>query len=501
MSKKQGKKQNNKQNKPQNKAQGKVQQNTGNPVKAEPVRQTGDGDAVKGKGISIGLTRARILGIICTVLAAVILIIVGVLLDGRKKDMSVTLLKADGSELAKIRKEKDEILFDCEVKYMSYVGIVWEEAKKALGEQALMDGETQIHTCFDQKKFDTISAAINDVNTERYGNAAVCLADTHGRIYATVQKTESAEDNSNYLLAGLSAGSSIKPLSVYGPAIESGQITWGSVKKDEPYSGAGTEDAWPVNAEDFQGKDYLVSDAVKHSINTIAVWVLHEYGTSAAVDFLEQHFHMDLSKEKEIAAEEGEDSILGNLALGGLRSGVTVKDMAGYYQAFANGGMYQPAFSIEKIIVDGKEAYTHKGAAERVFSEETAYICNRLLKTVLTEGGTGEKAAVEGLDICGKTGTSDGFMDNWFVGFTPEYVCACWCGNRDGRINSEKTQLQVFKKVMEGLPQDTRKTYPAAEHVKEVTICRKTGREAGQNCKETETGYFAEGHMPEKCDE
>ncbi len=452
------------------------------------------------------LSKVRIIGLAGTVLAAVLLVILGTVLDRSRRDRNViSLLAADGTEFAKLRREEEGIRFDCELKYMTYVGVVWEEAKERLGEEALFDGATTVYTCFDREKFDVLSTAAEGVPTEQYGDTALCLTDTKGRIYATYQKTADLNDNTNYVLAGTSAGSAIKPLSVYGPAIEAGEIGWGTLIKDEPLfyveNSDGTKEPWPVNAEDHGGKDYLVSDAVKHSINTIAVRILKDHGVTRAMDFLEQSFGMDLSRERELAKKDGEDSVLGNLALGELRQGVTVKDMAGYYQAFANGGMYQPAFAVEKIEMDGTTVYSHSDSMKRVFSEETAYICNRLLKGVLSQGGTGEAAYVEGLDICGKTGTSDGYRDYWFVGFTPEYVCACRCGNVSGHPLSEKPQLLIFKKVMEGLSHDKSSTYPASEKVKEVTVCRKSGKEAGDNCKDTESGYFPEAELPAKCEE
>lgn len=453
------------------------------------------------------ISKLRIFGIIATVLASIIIVIIGVIQDKKYKDdhKNIEILKADGTHLADIRKEDGEIVFDCDVRYMTYVGVVWEEAKQKLGEKKLLGSGAKIYTFFDQEKFNTIAEAAESVYTEAYGDAAVCLADVTGCILATYQKTEQYDDNINYILAGTSAGSAIKPLSVYGPAIEAGLITWGSIIKDEPLfyedDEYGIPVPWPSNVADFEGRDYTVGDAVKYSINTIAAKVLDEYGAERAMDFLEMNFGIDISREREIAETEGTNAVLGNLAFGALRNGVTIKDMTGYYQVFANGGVYQPAYAIDRIEIAGKAEYTHVDNIRRVFSEETAYICNRLLKNVLTEGGTGAPAYVDGLDICGKTGTSDGFRDNWFVGFTPEYVCASWCGNKDGRVNSERTQLEIFKRVMEMLDHDKAVRYTIPASIREIKICKKTGKKAGPNCKDTEVGYFTEDTVPEKCNE
>ena len=466
-----------------------------------------DMNSLENKERILKISKLRLVGMIITVFMAVGIVIVGLILDDKykKNHRNIEILMADGTHLADIRKENGEIVFDCDVRYMTYVGVVWEEAKKILGEKKLLGSGAKLYTSFENDKFEILSEAAESVYTEIYGDEAVCLADTTGRILATYQKTEEYDDNINYVLAGTSAGSAIKPLSVYGPAIEAGLITWGSIIKDEPLyyedDEYGIPVPWPSNVSDFGGKDYTVGDAVKYSINTIAAKVLNEYGPERIMDFLEQSFGMDISRERELAETEGTNSILGNLAFGALRNGVTVKDMAGYYQVFANGGYYQAAYAIDKIEIDGKSVYEHTDSMKRVFSEETAYICNRLLKNVLTEGGTGAPAYVEGLDICGKTGTSDGFRDNWFVGFTPEYVCASWCGNKDGRVNSERTQIEIFKRVMESLEHNKTVRYSIPADIREIKICKKTGKKAGADCKDTEVGYFTEDTVPDKCDE
>ena len=65
-------------------------------------------------------------------------------------------------------------------------------------------------------------------------------------------------------------------------------------------------------------------------------------------------------------------------------------------------------------------------SGKQVIVEETAYIMNRLLKEVVSKDGTGKAAALKNVEVCGKTGTSRDYKDNWFVGMTPEYSCTVW---------------------------------------------------------------------------
>ncbi|MEQ9094489.1 MAG: transglycosylase domain-containing protein, partial [Miltoncostaeaceae bacterium] len=117
----------------------------------------------------------------------------------------------------------------------------------------------------------------------------------------------------------------------------------------------------------------------------------------------------------------------------GLGAGeVTPLDMATAYAAFSNGGLRVLPYGISKIVrPDGSEEVFRPGR-KRVLTDGQAYEVTKILQANMTSG-TGTAAQI-GVDAAGKTGTTDNFVDAWFVGYTPHYSTAVWVGypNDDG---------------------------------------------------------------------
>lgn len=110
-------------------------------------------------------------------------------------------------------------------------------------------------------------------------------------------------------------------------------------------------------------------------------------------------------------------------------SEVTPLDMAGAYAAIANDGMFNKPYFVDKITdAAGTVIYEHDSAPVRVMSSESARQEIVALQAVVT-GGTGTRAQISGRPVAGKTGTTDGHGDAWFIGFTPQLATAVWMGN------------------------------------------------------------------------
>ena len=165
---------------------------------------------------------------------------------------------------------------------------------------------------------------------------------------------------------------------------------------------------------------------------------------------------------------------------------------------FANGGIYCEPHTVTEIR-DGAEIYAEAPEeGKRVISERTAYIMNRLMRGVVLEG-TGTSAQIDGLDVCGKTGTSQ-YGDHWFAGITPEYVCVVWYeeGTADGSTDSA---VRVFHDAVEDLDRSEDRQYPTPPGVEELTYCRASGMISGSHCKDTGTGYYSRDNIPGICTE
>ena len=118
------------------------------------------------------------------------------------------------------------------------------------------------------------------------------------------------------------------------------------------------------------------------------------------------------------------------MATGSLTYGVTVLEMTTAYQAFGNGGYYYEGYSYYKIEDSQGNVILEKNPEkdkEIALSENTSWVMNKMLQTVMTEG-TGRSYKIDGVECIGKTGTTTGSNDRWFIGGTPEYVGGVWYG-------------------------------------------------------------------------
>ena len=321
---------------------------------------------------------------------------------------------------------------------------------------------------------------------------ALAVTDENARLAAVY--SSSGETEPHY------AGSAIKPLSVYAPGVESGAILWSATQEDSPVkqvtTPAGEED-WPVNGSGrYSYQQIPAAEALAQSLNTVAVKWLQRYGVTNAMDFLENSFGIDVSREREIAAQLSEDEVLANLALGYLQNGVTVCGMAGYYRVFADEGVYTPPVSVLSVVSgSGKQLYAAAPEPRQVLSPATAWVMNRMLKGVV-DHGTGTAAHIEGVDIVGKTGTSDGFDDNWFVGVTPRHTVAVWHGPSPAEGNRAAAAFNAFFHAA-ALPSDD--AFTPCEQVTQAVYCTESGFRAGDNCPDVELGYYPADRLPALC--
>ncbi|MBR5769069.1 MAG: transglycosylase domain-containing protein, partial [Clostridia bacterium] len=260
-------------------------------------------------------------------------------------------------------------------------------------------------------------------------------------------------------------GSSIKPLSVYGPAFEySKDIVWNLEIEDSPVDGK-----WPKNQSGTpSGEMVTVQRGLALSLNTIAVRVMKEFvTTSVSYEFLKTKLHISsLVESEKVNGKTLSDISLAPLALGQLTNGISVLELCAGYTIFGSGGMHADPYFYEKVTDStGNLILEKKPNVTEALSESTAFIMNKLLQTVVNSG-TGTPAKFKGFEIGGKTGTSNDDCDRWFVGYTPYYVAAAWTGfDSPTTVKGFRTNpsVTIWKKVMqaihEGLPA---KSFPKA---------------------------------------
>lgn len=227
-------------------------------------------------------------------------------------------------------------------------------------------------------------------------------------------------------------GSSIKPLSVYAPALEAGIITYGTVYDDTPLW-FNEEDTvpYPKNTPDEYRGLTTINSAVERSVNTVAMKVLEDLTIDTAYDYLKNKLGFDyLIDYAEDANGNGyTDKGLAALSLGQLNYGVTVRDIAAAYTVFPTGGVYHESKSYLYVYdSQGNLLLSNDNSGEVIFSQQTSYIMTKMLQNVVNNG-TGRSVSLRNkVDVAGKTGTAGNDYDRWFVGYTPYYVGAVWYG-------------------------------------------------------------------------
>ncbi len=320
------------------------------------------------------------------------------------------------------------------------------------------------------------------------------------------------------------AGSVIKPLSVYAPALEEGIIDWATVYDDVPikFSNYNSRNpkgvAWPKNANGIYRGLTNINYAISHSINTVTIKVLDDLGLDASFNFLYDKLYMkslipygttpdgSIVTDKDIAA----------LALGQFNYGVTLRETTAAYSIFANEGIYNEYRSYIKVTdSQGKEILSNPYHGESVISEENASIMTLMLKNVLVGGTATDIALAKKIDVAGKTGTTQSNFDKWFIGYTPEYICGIWLGFEYPKtLDNSAGELchKVWNKVMTTLNEEniTSKkniSFSLSDNIIKATFCKDSGKLMTEAClsdprgARSETGYFVKGDEPHQyCD-
>lgn len=219
-------------------------------------------------------------------------------------------------------------------------------------------------------------------------------------------------------------GSAIKPLAVYGPALDLGASPATIiVNADGAIDGWGGEKGYPSGglSDKYYGP-ITIRTGIIQSLNVVAARTLFEYVTpDTSVEYLNR---MGLS-----TAHINEDGP--GLALG--TSGITPIQMAAAYASIANEGYYLEPLSFERVVdSDGNiilDADIIRGSAKKVFSRpSTSYFLLDIL-TQAVESGTGKKARIDGFTVAGKTGTNSDYASVYFAGITGEYSAVVWIGH------------------------------------------------------------------------
>ncbi len=280
-------------------------------------------------------------------------------------------------------------------------------------------------------------------------------------------------------------GSSFKPVGVYAPAFELGVISPATVIKDMPlkYSESG---AFPNNAERYYVGSKTVLGGVVSSVNAVAVNTLDLIGTRYSFNFAKEKFR--ISGLVENGPNGTTDVDYSPLGLGGLSVGASVRDMASAYATFANKGVYREGRTYTKVYdSEGNLILDNTQEAEQILSQKTVDYMNYCLDEAVRRG-TGTKADFDGMDICGKTGTTNSNKVRYFCGYTGHYTAAVWCGYEiPAQIqlvgDTTNPAIRLWKKVMQPIHKG-KESIPMynKDNMVEITVCLDSGKLVTDAC-------------------
>ncbi len=419
----------------------------------------------------------------------------------------VTVVGSDGEVIASVSK-LDFASKKLENKgYESYVKLALSEAVEIIcdvydcevkaAQKKLFTSGFTVKTAFDKTSYFAIENMYAKYQSgEKKLSVGAAITDYSGNIRAVFSGGEEL-----YGIEPHAPFSTIKPLSVYAQAMEAGLVDWSAMITDKPYKKIaeenGREKDWPTNASGgYTYQKTSLQECIKFSLNTTAVHVLNDLGVEKSIDFMRTKFGADLGYEQNKATVKGSEEVIGNIAMGYLYKGFTPTELSGYYQVFGNLGNYvKPHAVLEICDKEGNSVYSYSGETKQVFSKETAYVMNKLLESVVSPGGTGSEAFLEGAALVGKTGTGTE-EGNWFVGVTPEYCCSVWHGDNDNKNIADRMFTEIFKTM----PKHTKTKFPELATVRKIICCSESGLKFSGNCNNMNIGYFAADRTPAVCD-
>ena len=302
-------------------------------------------------------------------------------------------------------------------------------------------------------------------------------------------------------------GSTMKPFGAYGPAFEQGLIAPGSGIDDSQQ----TWGNWtPKNYYGYFNGYVTVRQAIQKSMNLPAVRAHLLSGTSYAFNFAE-NCGLDL-----VESGASNDKNPSSLALGGLTNGITILELTNAYATIANSGQHiKPILYTKVTDKEGNILLETKTETKRAMSEGTAYLLTNSLVSVTSQaGGTAVgHVKIGNMPNAGKTGNTNGDIDQWFAGYTPYYTAAVWNGyDVPTDIEPRKkvggypyTSMVVYNNVMKRIHEGLEiKQFKKPSNIVYAPVCRDSGFVATDACRKdprgdrTHTDIFISGTVPTK---
>ena len=350
---------------------------------------------------------------------------------------------------------------------------------------------------------------IDEDDEPLYPQSAFIAMNYDGEILACVGRVGEKEGSliMNYAtMEKRQPGSTIKPVAGYGYGIYSDQFAWGSKFRDYGLELPNGE-LWPNNfsyesgVNNYSGREVNMYYGLMRSLNTVSAHLVDELTPAEVFQFATNKMGLDLL---EIDTNGNTDMALAPLAVGALSYGVTMENMVNAYLPYGNGGWYYKAHCVSRLEQGNHELiYENDGSPYQAVDEETAYVMNRMMKNVVSSGGTAGYAQLSKKDVVGKTGTTENWDDLWFIGLTEDFASGVWIGYTDReKLDVSIVSSRIWANVIGEYANDYHteedeiREYPVPENIVEDYVCANTGLRAGKNCPKGDKGYWKSTNCP-----
>lgn len=269
----------------------------------------------------------------------------------------------------------------------------------------------------------------------KIGQAALVTLQRDGAVLAMIGGKDYEESQFNRATAAArQPGSSFKPF-VFLAALEAG-FTPDATIEDAPIAAGGYR---PKNYDDKYFGTVTLADALALSLNTATVRLLADVGVSRLLDVVQRlGFTVGFKPELATGLGAGEASLL---------------EMTNAYAVISSGGRAIWPYAVASVTdSDGAILYAHQPASPTaLFSARDIAALDGMLQDVVTRG-TGQAAAIPGVTVAGKTGTSQNYRDAWFVGYARGLVTGVWMGNDDNapmnKVTGGRFPARLFSTYM-----------------------------------------------------
>ena len=383
-----------------------------------------------------------------------------------------------------------------------FVSLVNEQLYRQFGVDQALTGGLRVYTTLDTNVQRFAESAVmkrlseldkKKVSGEPLQAALVAIEPGSGYVRALVGGRNFVESPFNRAtMAKRQPGSAFKPF-VFAAALEAG-FSPGTTIAGLDAAVDSAQGAYLPGGEHEIDSTTLRSALVTSS-NRAAVHLMQRVGVRSTVDLATRVGLNEMPAVPSLALGTGEVSLLA---------------LTSAYTAFANGGVLQTPVLIRRVEdADGRVLYRADELGRRVFSESTAFLMASMLSDVV-DHGTGFSARQNGfrLPAGGKTGSTDGHADAWFIGFTPSLAAGVWIGyDRPQPIMRRGFASVVAVPVWAGFMKaattgNKAEWMTAPAGVSRIRRCKESGGLATEYCElygEVQDEVVASGHAPELC--